>query len=98
MRRALAPILLIAATVALALWKPVAPPVLDEDALPHELPPLATAAPGTIDELRARIGQVLEREGVPGVGIALVDRDGPIWVGGVGVADLETKAPVGADT
>ena len=58
--------------------------VLDEDTFPRTVPVLAaTDAPGTIDELRARIADVLECEGVPGVGIALVGRAGPIWIGGV---------------
>jgi hypothetical protein len=34
---------------------------------------------------------VLEREGVPGVGLALVDRQGLVWAGGVGVADREDR-------
>src|SRR5439155_1648484 len=41
---------------------------------------------------------VLAREGVPGVGIAIVDRDRAIWIGGVGVADLDTRRPVDGDT
>lgn len=35
---------------------------------------------------------------VPGVGIAIVSRDKVLWVGGFGVADLETRRPVTADT
>lgn len=58
----------------------------------------ATQAPETIEALRERIAAVLRREQVPGVGIALVDRDGVIWAGGVGVADRQTGAPVTADT
>ena len=74
---------------------PEIPRLLDEEQS-VQLPQVA--APMTIDELRARIGLVLEREGVPGVGIALVGRDGPIWIGGVGVADETTRAPVDGDT
>jgi CubicO group peptidase (beta-lactamase class C family) len=46
----------------------------------------------------ARISKILEREGVPGIGLALVDRDGVVWAGGVGVADRETGRPVDANT
>ena len=54
--------------------------------------------PRSIEELRERVAKLLEREGVPGVGLALVDREGVIWVGGVGVAERETGRPVDADT
>lgn len=57
-----------------------------------------TDAPKTIDELRRRIAEILERDDVPGAAIALVGRDGPLWIGGVGVRDLETRAPMDADT
>jgi CubicO group peptidase (beta-lactamase class C family) len=61
-------------------------------------PGVRVEAPRSIPELRARVAEVLAREHVPGVGIALVGRDGPMWVGGVGVADVATGAPVTADT
>ena len=55
-------------------------------------------APATLDELQRRIAAVLERDHVPGAAIALVGRDGPIWLGGVGVRDLATHAPMTGDT
>jgi CubicO group peptidase (beta-lactamase class C family) len=61
-------------------------------------PAVAEPPPRTIDELRARIAGVLLRERVPGVGIALIDDDGIVWAGGVGVADRARKLPVTADT
>jgi len=45
-----------------------------------------------------RISEVLEREGVPGISLALVDRDGVVCAGGVGVADRETDRPIDANT
>jgi CubicO group peptidase (beta-lactamase class C family) len=60
--------------------------------------PTVADPPATIDELRARIARVLAREQVPGAAIALVGRDGPIWVGGIGVRDRATGAPMDADT
>jgi len=78
------------------------PTTLDE---PERLASLATLepipaaeTPQTLEQLRERIAEVLAREGVPGVGIALVDRQRVLWAGGVGVADLETGRPVDADT
>ena len=61
-------------------------------------PPLAVAPPSTIDELRARISGVLLRAQVPGAGLALIDRSGAVWTGGVGIADVATQRPVTADT
>jgi len=99
LRGLVVPAILVVATIATIRHAPVRVPVLDEDSLPRELPPAATNdGPGSMTELRDRIAAVLDREGVPGVGVALVDRDGPIWVGGVGVADLDTGRPVDADT
>lgn len=73
---------------------------LDEPALLQTLAPMQApaAAPESIVELRERVAVILEREQVPGVGLALVDRNGLIWAGGVGVADLDTQRPVTADT
>jgi len=98
-RRWLACGLLVGAVIATCIPSPPpAPlPVLDDDARPATFS-APEHAPASIDELRARVGEVLDREGVPGVAIALVGRDGPIWIGGVGVADLVTRAPVRADT
>jgi CubicO group peptidase (beta-lactamase class C family) len=102
MRRAIAPAVLVIATAIaqLAVWtRPHAPPMLDEDTLPRGVPAIGAAeVPGSIEELRQRVARVLEREGVPGVAIALVGREGPRWIGGVGVADRATRAPVTADT
>lgn len=90
----------------LAALQPAAPPgsiasrPLDEPTLVAAATPdeRTTAAPATIDELRAQIAAVLEREAVPGVGLALVDRRGVVWAGGVGLADRDGKTPVTADT
>ena len=54
--------------------------------------------PRSIDELKARIAEVLERNNVPGAGIALVAGDRVVWAGGVGLADRATRRPVTADT
>src|SRR3954454_23614319 len=54
--------------------------------------------PRTIEELRARVAAILEHDHVAGAAFALVDRNGPIYVGGVGVRDRATREPVDADT
>ncbi|MCX4245252.1 serine hydrolase domain-containing protein [Paraliomyxa miuraensis] len=72
--------------------------VLTERAVPSLETAQVDSAPKSIDELRARIEAVLRREGVAGVGLALVDRDGVRWAGGVGVADRQTGVPVTGDT
>ena len=61
----------------------------------------ASASPGPaqdVEALRVRVAAIIEREGVPGAGIAVVGPDGRSWSGGVGVADRRSGAPVGADT
>jgi len=78
---------------------PSTPAAFDKQVKPRPTYSLAvSAAPATIEELRQRIAAVLEREGVHGAAIALVGRDGPIWIGGIGVRDRETGAPVDGDT
>lgn len=78
---------------------PIAAPVLrelDEEVVDDIA--IDEAPPRNVDELRARVQQVLDREQVPGAAIALVDRNGIVWSGGVGVRDLQTRAPVERDT
>ena len=58
----------------------------------------AEPPPPDVERLRSAIAQVLAREHVPGAGIALVDGDHILWVGGVGVADRATGRPVTGDT
>ena len=99
-RRAILPIVLLAA-YAYVHCAPRSPTGLPraEDDLPRPRHALAVAdAPTTLDDLQRRIAAVLEREQVPGAAIALVGRDGPTWIGGVGVRDRETGTPMAADT
>jgi CubicO group peptidase (beta-lactamase class C family) len=99
-RRAIVPVVLLAA-YAYVTWAPRVPgprSAVDVD-MPRAGYSLAMAdAPKTIAELRIRIAKVLERDGINGVSIALVGRDGPIWVGGVGVRDRKTRAPMDDQT
>lgn len=98
LRRAAVPIGLAAALIYVSCERR-RPLELDEQVMPRATQTLDVGdAPATIEELRRRIAKVLESEGVHGAAIALVDRDGPIWVGGIGVRDAETGAPVDGDT
>ncbi len=54
--------------------------------------------PQTIEELKAAIARVLERTHTPGCGLALVNRNGVLYAGGVGKADLATGRDVTAAT
>jgi CubicO group peptidase (beta-lactamase class C family) len=54
--------------------------------------------PANLDELRARIAAIMERERIPGAGIALIDHDRVVWAGGIGLADRERGIPATADT
>jgi CubicO group peptidase (beta-lactamase class C family) len=55
-------------------------------------------APATLEELQARIAEILEETETPGVGLSLVARDAVLFTGGIGVADRETGERVTADT
>lgn len=71
---------------------------------PGAAPPAAGApaaeppTPQSLDELRTAVATVLTEEHVPGAGLALVHADRVEWVGGVGVANRDTQAPITADT
>lgn len=47
--------------------------------------------PQTVDELRGRIESILQKTHTPAIGIALVDKEGPYWVTGLGKADVEAN-------
>jgi CubicO group peptidase (beta-lactamase class C family) len=56
------------------------------------------AAPRTLDELKQRIEKVVKDQNVPAIGIALVNRAGPLWVAGWGKADLKSGRAADQDT
>ena len=60
--------------------------------------PAPPAAPKTLDELKQRIEKVVKDQGVPAIGIALVNREGPVWVTGWGKADFESGRAADQDT
>ncbi len=61
-------------------------------------PPPKPSAPKTTDELRQQIEKVLQNTHTPGAGVAIVKRDGPEWVAGIGLADVAANQPVTPDT
>jgi CubicO group peptidase (beta-lactamase class C family) len=60
--------------------------------------PAEPPVPKTLPELQKQVEAILTRTHVPGVGIALVDKDHVIWAGGVGMARLASHEAVTADT
>lgn len=56
------------------------------------------APPASIEELQQRIEGVMGETHTNGVGIALVSRDEPLWVAGLGEADVAAGTPATADT
>jgi CubicO group peptidase (beta-lactamase class C family) len=54
--------------------------------------------PKTLEQLKQRIEKVVKDQGVPAIGIALVNRNGPVWVAGWGKADLKSGRAADQDT
>lgn len=47
------------------------------------------APPATLEDLKSGILDLMEEHEVPAVGIAMVDENGPVWVGAIGKSDIE---------
>ena len=54
--------------------------------------------PKTLQELQQAMKDVLDKEHVPGAGVALVANGVVLWCGGIGDADIATKRAVSCDT
>ena len=54
--------------------------------------------PENIEQLKKSVADILARDHVPGIGIALVTHDKVTWAGGVGKADLASGRDVDGDT
>ncbi|HEX5014494.1 MAG TPA: serine hydrolase domain-containing protein [Candidatus Limnocylindrales bacterium] len=72
---------------------PVPPPA---DRPPLARPRVTTAAIG--DRLQAELDAARQRLGIPGVSATVILRDGTIWTGHSGLADVGNKVPVANDT
>jgi CubicO group peptidase (beta-lactamase class C family) len=55
-------------------------------------------APKTAAELQAQIEAILKQTLTPGAGVAIVGRDGPQWVAGLGLADVAARKPATPET
>ena len=60
-----------------------------KDDLPH---------PKTVEELKKAMKDVLDKEHVPGVGVALIANGEVLWCGGLGKVDVATNRDVACDT
>ena len=56
------------------------------------------STPQTLDELKTTIEKIRVETHTPAVGIALVDKNGPIWVASLGEADTEKHSLADANT
>ena len=52
----------------------------------------------SIQELQQQIEKILKDTHTPGVSIAIVHKNGPEWVTGLGIADVASQRPVTANT
>lgn len=52
----------------------------------------------SIGELRKQLEDVLQEHHVPGMSIAIVHREGPEWISGIGLADVVNELPVTSET
>ena len=52
----------------------------------------------SIDELRQQLEKILKDTHTPGVSVAIVHKDGPEWVAGLGIADVAANRANTADT
>lgn len=52
----------------------------------------------SLPELQQQIEKILKDTHTPGVSIAIVHKNGPEWVAGLGLADVASKHPVTSDT
>jgi CubicO group peptidase (beta-lactamase class C family) len=77
--------------LAVLLIASLAPACFAED---KDLPKAAQSIP----ELQQQLEKTLKDKHVPGMSVAIVKRDGPEWVTGLGLADVASGRPATADT
>lgn len=68
------------------------------------LPAMAATEPpkdpvaDSLPALQAQLGAILKEMNVPGISVAIVRKEGPEWIGAVGLANVARKEPATADT
>ena len=58
----------------------------------------AETPPQTLEELKTAIEKIRTETNIPAVGIALVNKDGPLWIAGLGEANIEQHTPADENT
>jgi CubicO group peptidase (beta-lactamase class C family) len=89
MRRVILPAAISMIVAAVMLWIPIPGAAQQKDDQPH---------PKTLQELQKAMKDVLDKEHVPGAGVALVANGEVLWCGGIGQADIAAKRVVTCDT
>jgi CubicO group peptidase (beta-lactamase class C family) len=77
------------ASLVALLMSPAAAGAQQKEELPH---------PKTLEELQKAMKEVLDKEHVPGAGVALVSLGQVLWCGGIGKADIATNRDVTCNT
>lgn len=54
--------------------------------------------PQTLEDLKTTIEKIRTETNTPAVGIAIVTKDGPLWIAGLGEADIEQHTPADENT
>ena len=55
-----------------------------------------TTAPTNINELKQSVAKIIAQYDVPAVGIAMVEQNGPVWVGALGKSNIKNNVEIGA--
>jgi CubicO group peptidase (beta-lactamase class C family) len=50
-----------------------------------------TPAPTNIDELKKSVAKIIARYDIPAIGIAMVEQNGPVWIGALGKANIKNN-------
>lgn len=56
------------------------------------------STPQTLDELKTAIEKIRVETNTPAIGIAMVNKEGPYWIAGLGDANTETRTPADENT
>ena len=72
----------------------ISPKLQDE----YMRPGLSQGMCSVFDKYRKSIPKIMAEDKVPGLSLALVDRDGILWAAGFGYTDYDLKTPVTTDT
>jgi CubicO group peptidase (beta-lactamase class C family) len=100
-RRILIAVVFVAASVYVHCAPRSSPPDRFTGSIDVDMPRASIApvdAPDSLEELQRRLTEVLKEERAAGAVVGLVGREGPIWIGGLGLRDVAKGAPMQPDT